>query len=142
MAHYEYSTLLVAICSLLLFLSCSSQSCVQTDAGTQQCIELTPSSIPIIDISPLYGNDREAMIDTSQKIGRACKEIGFFVIVNHGVDPRIISDVWNATAEFFELPTEEKLKYTPESQADYPYGYNRMGGEVLSAGKVRPQLIN
>ena len=57
------------------------------------------------------------------------------MITNHGVDTGIINGVWNATSDFFDLPTDEKMAFTPADQATYPYGYNRMGGEILSAGK-------
>ena len=94
-------------CSLVSSQACNSDS--EHQCGT--------TMIPVIDISSLHGGNREEKMDTAMQIGKACKEIGFFVIVNHGVESKVIDDVWNATAEFFDLPTEEKMKYTPESQA-------------------------
>ena len=57
------------------------------------------------------------------------------MITNHGVDQSVIDNVWEATSAFFDLPTEDKMALSPDDQAAYPYGYNRMGGEILSAGK-------
>jgi hypothetical protein len=81
----------------------------------EQCVGAP--AIPIIDISSLRGDDREEKVATAMKIGKACREIGFFVIINHGVDPLVAANLWNATSEFFDLPTDEKMKYTPISQA-------------------------
>jgi isopenicillin N synthase-like dioxygenase len=81
----------------------------------EQC-ESAPA-IPIIDIASLLGDNREEKIATAMLIGKACRDIGFFVIINHGVDPQVAENVWNATAEFFDLSTDEKMKYTPISQA-------------------------
>jgi isopenicillin N synthase-like dioxygenase len=44
--------------------------------------------------------------------------------------------MWRETAGFFDLSTEEKEKYTSRSQAEYPFGYSKFKGEVLSAGKA------
>ena len=80
--------------------------------------------IPIIDLSKLFQDNKEEKLEIANKIGKACKEVGFFVITNHGVDTSIIENAWRATSSFFDLPTEEKLKLSPESQAGiYIYMY-------------------
>ena len=61
--------------------------------------------------------------------------IRFFVITNHGINQSVIDNIWDTTTAFFDLSSDEKMALSPEDQATYPYGYNRMGGEILSAGK-------
>ena len=87
------------------------------------------SSIPIIDISPLVrlnegvgdgAVDRKLQCVVDQ-IAHACKSVGFFAVVNHGVDPAIINHAWDATKDFFDL--DEAVKKSVPMRDDYPYGY-------------------
>lgn len=93
-------------------------------------------NVPIIDISALVdGKNKQAVEDTANLIGKACEEIGFFIIVGHKVDPLIIKNAWEVTRTFFDQPLEEKVQYI-KPQDVYPFGYTELGGEVLSAGKA------
>eukprot|EP00438_Fugacium_kawagutii_P011739 Skav222913 [mRNA] locus=scaffold1489:220515:220994:+ [translate_table: standard] len=80
------------------------------------------SLVPIIDIGALSGDDRALQKEVAAKIGKACEEIGFFVVVNHGIPTDVIDTAWNQTLEFFDLPLEEKKKYVSEDEAKNPYG--------------------
>ena len=46
-----------------------------------------------------------------EDVRRACEEIGFLVIAGHGVDPELVAQVGSLSREFFDLPTEEKLRF-------------------------------
>ncbi|KAK2985051.1 hypothetical protein RJ640_016971 [Escallonia rubra] len=63
--------------------------------------------IPVIDMSNLVigevGYDEELA-----KLHRACKEWGFFQLLNHGAS-EAIEHMKVATKEFFSLPLEEKM---------------------------------
>jgi hypothetical protein len=50
------------------------------------------------------------------------------------VEDKVISDVWDSTSKFFDLPIEEKIAYT-KPQHIYPFGYSPLGAEALSKGK-------
>jgi len=52
---------------------------------------------PIIDLDAEYG--------VSSRIDRACREVGFFAIVGHGVPQGVIDDAWSASTRFFDRPT-------------------------------------
>mmetsp|Transcript_10068 Transcript_10068/g.13816 ORF Transcript_10068/g.13816 Transcript_10068/m.13816 type:complete len:340 (-) Transcript_10068:1805-2824(-) len=101
---------------------------------------MTEFQIPIIDISAFttpekFGDDLiEKKRVTALKIGTACKEVGFFTVVGHGISNDIINSVWKSTSEFFDLPLEEKQNYV-KPQNVYPFGYSPIGAEVLSNGK-------
>ena len=92
------------------------------------------SSIPIIDFGRYHGNevDRKAL---AKDIDEACTDIGFFAIVNHGVDENHIENAWTRTREFFDLSSEVKSSISPSMTQDYPYGYIPLGGEKLAAGR-------
>ncbi|PON58816.1 Non-heme dioxygenase N-terminal domain containing protein [Parasponia andersonii] len=65
------------------------------------------TSLPIIDLSSLQNPSlRSQVID---EIRIACKEIGFFQLIHHGVSPLVMKDALDAAAEFFNLPMEEKM---------------------------------
>ena len=69
-----------------------------------------------------------------EEILEACRTVGFFTIVNHGVDPAVLEEAWKASADFFNLPMEEKMNHDAENDAEYPYGYEQK--EQLSKGKA------
>jgi isopenicillin N synthase-like dioxygenase len=92
--------------------------------------------VPIIDISALSpGRDASARREVAKKIGKACEEIGFFIVVNHGIPKDVIDTAWNKTLDFFDLPMEAKSKFTSDDDSKYPYGYSALGGENLARGK-------
>jgi len=100
-------------------------------------------TVPVIDISSLLNGDKENRINVAKQIGKACIDVGFFVIIGHGIDDTIINNAWNATRNFFDLSEEEKSQYITINEAEYPFGYSKFGGEVLSAGKAAdPTLSN
>ncbi|XP_011021786.1 PREDICTED: 1-aminocyclopropane-1-carboxylate oxidase homolog 4-like [Populus euphratica] len=65
--------------------------------------------IPTIDISGLEdSNRRSAVVD---KVGHACREFGFFQVVNHGVPLEVLDRTIGSIKGFHELPTEEKMRW-------------------------------
>lgn len=94
----------------------------------------TTAGVPIIDIGPLFGQDAEKKLFVTQAIAKACEDIGFFVIINHGVSDAVIDNMWKQTHDFFDLGVTEKSQLI-KPQHEYPFGYTKMKGEVLSAGK-------
>jgi isopenicillin N synthase-like dioxygenase len=66
---------------------------------------------PSIDIAPLLnGADTAGRAATVAEIGLACKEWGFFAVLNHGVADEVVDKFKEEMRRFFYLPLEEKLK--------------------------------
>ncbi|XP_076958570.1 S-norcoclaurine synthase 1-like [Bidens hawaiensis] len=65
--------------------------------------------IPVIDISKLTLSGKPGYDDELAKLHVACKDWGFFQLVNHGIS-ETIDDMKKVTEEFFKLPLEEKMK--------------------------------
>ncbi|KAL7169634.1 hypothetical protein ACSBR2_034636 [Camellia fascicularis] len=87
-------------------------------ATTNRPPPATEINIPVIDLSDLFSPDRSIRSATARLISRACREWGFFQVVNHGVSHELMKrnrEVWR---EFFELPLEEKQAYV-NSPATY-----------------------
>ena len=80
--------------------------------------------IPIID-----GSDATGIV---HQIGRACREVGFFYIVNHGFDPRLVSETYRRAREFFELPVGEKEKLSIVHSGLTLRGYIPFLGKTLT----------
>ncbi|KAF3630931.1 putative 2-oxoglutarate/Fe(II)-dependent dioxygenase [Capsicum annuum] len=76
-------------------------------------LEKTSSSIslpqvPAIDMEKLLaiGDDSEL-----ERLHSACKEWGFFQVVNHGVSSSLVEKVKSEIKAFFDLPMEERKKF-------------------------------
>ena len=72
-------------------------------------------SVPTIDLSAA----EEAQFDFSE-IDLACRQHGFFLLKNHGMD-REIEEMWRLSKQFFDLPANEKRKILRDK--DSPLGY-------------------
>ncbi|GLJ21936.1 hypothetical protein SUGI_0410700 [Cryptomeria japonica] len=71
------------------------------------------SHLPVIDLS-LFG-DKENLSDLEgnnelKKLREACQELGFFHVVNHGVDKALIEKMDCASRDMFSLPEEVKKR--------------------------------
>ena len=66
--------------------------------------------IPVIDVSALFDNDKAGMQAAAIQIREACERIGFFYIVNHGVDQRVIDNVFRESKRFFSQPDSFKQR--------------------------------
>ncbi|KAJ0080707.1 hypothetical protein Patl1_10269 [Pistacia atlantica] len=74
---------------------------------TSNATSLPP--LPVIDLQKLLSGDlTDSELD---KLHDACKEWGFFQLINHGVSSSLVEKVKIETQEFFNLPMEEKKKY-------------------------------
>ncbi|KAJ7968837.1 2-oxoglutarate (2OG) and Fe(II)-dependent oxygenase superfamily protein [Quillaja saponaria] len=64
---------------------------------------------PVIDLSKLSS---EAFKDLElENLHHACKEWGFFQLINHGVSSSLVEKVKTGIQDFFNLPMEEKKKF-------------------------------
>lgn len=66
-----------------------------------------------------------------RQLDRICKDIGFFILVDHGVPEATLSKGWTAIRKYFDQPLRVKLN-GPQMDDAYPYGYSPLGGEALS----------
>lgn len=74
--------------------------------------------VPVIDLEGFSPADRTALVDA---VASACREWGFFQIVNHGVSAELIADLWRETRRFFARPAAEKEAVL--RTRDNPWGY-------------------
>jgi isopenicillin N synthase-like dioxygenase len=72
--------------------------------------QLGDGYIPVIDMAPYFNGGPADKLRVAQQIGRACREIGFYIIVGHGVPEELIAAVDSNARDFFDLTLEEKMK--------------------------------
>lgn len=87
--------------------------------------------VPVIDL----GSPASVV---AAEIDRACREIGFFQIVGHGLDVDVERAAWELAAEFFRLPLDEKLAISIPAGDAYGYGPFRVERLAASRGETTP----
>lgn len=95
--------------------------------------------IPVIDLSGFVGASTDQRRTVGDAIDAACRDVGFFTVVGHGVDAEIIDDLHRTALAFFDLPLEDRLAVVMPTPG-YPYGYNPLQAEALnrSLGQAAP----
>jgi isopenicillin N synthase-like dioxygenase len=91
----------------------------------------TSSQIPIIDISPLIQGAEERH-EIATRIGEACREVGFFYIVGHGVEEKLQQRLEQASQRFFAQDLATKLKIDMSRGGRAWRGYFPVGRELTS----------
>ncbi|KAG9146240.1 hypothetical protein Leryth_007947 [Lithospermum erythrorhizon] len=92
-------------------------------------------NIPLIDLKSISsdidggGSDcDEEWRSTLEKVSEACREWGFFQVVNHGVRPELMDRAREVWREFFHQPMEVKQGYANSPKTYEGYG-SRLGVE-------------
>lgn len=88
------------------------------------------TEIPIIDISGLFAADEAARLACGREIGLACRDVGFFYVVNHGIAQARIDEVFAVARRFFALPEAEKMAVAL-AHSPFMRGYFPLEGEIL-----------
>ncbi|XP_028548361.1 gibberellin 20 oxidase 2-like, partial [Dendrobium catenatum] len=66
--------------------------------------------VPVIDLSGFLHGDEAAARRAAKQVEAACREHGFFQVINHGVDAEIYAAAMNAINGLFDLPFEKKME--------------------------------
>jgi isopenicillin N synthase-like dioxygenase len=79
--------------------------------------------IPVVDF---------ASNDVPAQIHKACREIGFFYVANHGVPQALIDAQFEQARRFYALPLEQKLAIHMKNSPTTA-GYEPIGGQILDS---------
>ncbi|KAM0551164.1 hypothetical protein ACHAPJ_008506 [Fusarium lateritium] len=82
--------------------------------------------IPIIDASDIWSEkleDRQAVAD---QIRTASREIGFFYLINHGIDEKYAEGALDQAKRFFSMPEERKMEVFTGLVPNEYVGYHPM----------------
>ncbi|KAE8662675.1 hypothetical protein F3Y22_tig00113156pilonHSYRG00039 [Hibiscus syriacus] len=81
--------------------------------------------LPVIDLS---SEDRLSTAKSIRQrvqslnlgiVSQACLDLGFFYLVNHGVEEELIKKVFEHSKKFFALPLEEKVNFAVNNHRGY-----------------------
>lgn len=96
------SSNLTSIPSRYAFPSTSGDHAVLTDHD---------DSIPIIDFSLLSSTDPDQRSKVVADLAKACRDWGFFMVINHGVPESQMKAMFDVLTGFFDLTEEEKREF-------------------------------
>jgi isopenicillin N synthase-like dioxygenase len=98
----------------------------------------TDSPVPVIDLAPWFAGTPEGKAAVAAEVDAALREIGFLLVVNHGVGVELRDQVRAAAHAFFELPLEVKERYRSQvGDATWlPRGWTPIGGEANANSDV------
>ncbi|KAK8940459.1 Protein SRG1 [Platanthera zijinensis] len=90
------------------------QAFIQAEEHRPKSAISAADGIPVIDLSPLFAaggtGSQEALDGLIAEVKSACKDWGFFQVINHGVSVELLERIQAEAREFFALPSEEKLR--------------------------------
>lgn len=94
------------------------------------------SEVPVIDVAALIhwsgGTVPGAVSDVAHEIDAACREVGFFSIVGHGIEAAAFECLERLAREFFALPEAEKARIGMAEGGRAWRGWFPVGAELTS----------
>ncbi|MBI5088987.1 MAG: isopenicillin N synthase family oxygenase [Actinobacteria bacterium] len=84
--------------------------------------------IPVVSLAG-WTESQDAGTDFADGLRSICHEIGFFRLVDHGVDPTFVADYFGAIRAFFALPEETKAQID-KVRSPWFRGWERVGAEL------------
>lgn len=93
-------------------------------------VQVSAEVIPVIDFAPFLHGDATAKAQVVRQIGAACRDTGFFYVINHGVPAELVAQVYAQAKRFFALPAAQKAEIAIENSPCHR-GWFRLGGENL-----------
>lgn len=85
-------------------------------------------TIPVVDLQDFHADSSLRQQKFVTTMGKALEDIGFFAVINHGVDPTLIRKAYQVAEQFFELPDAVKLRYEDPNLSGQR-GFTRFGKE-------------
>nr|BBA68554.1 flavanone 3-hydroxylase [Nemophila menziesii] len=69
------------------------------------------TEIPVISLHGIDDENEGKRAEICKKIVEACEDWGIFQVIDHGVDLSLINDMTRLARQFFDLPSDEKLRF-------------------------------
>jgi isopenicillin N synthase-like dioxygenase len=90
------------------------------------------SEIPVIDVAPLIDGNATQAERAIAALGKACSEIGFIYIRNHGVRRELVDRMAEQARLFFARPMDEKMRIVLDQRMRgyLPLNYRSYEGEA------------
>ena len=89
------------------------------------------ADVPVIDIAPLLSGS-PGCTEVADRLHGACRDVGFFYVVGHGVDPGLFERLDSLARRFFACPTADKERIAMSRGGTAWRGWFPVGGELTS----------
>ena len=93
----------------------------------------TSDLIPTLDIGPYLAGEADALCRLSGDLRNAMENVGFYILVNHGISMSQISETLDAIKRFHELPLAVKMALKGN---EHNVGYMAINSSVSRASQV------
>jgi isopenicillin N synthase-like dioxygenase len=88
--------------------------------------------VPVVDVSALFDRPSPAGATAAAAIDRACRDVGFFGLTGHGVDPDLLSRLDEASRRFFSSSEHDKDQIAMRHAGVAWRGWFPVGSELTS----------
>ena len=89
--------------------------------------------IPIIDIGPFLAGQPGALQEAGAAIRHAMEDIGFYFIINHGIEQALVDRTFEAAKRFHDLPLDEKMALHFDENS---IGYMPLAGSTMRSSSL------
>ena len=86
------------------------------------------------DLSEFENSNGKRKKQLINELDKICRDTGFILVTGHGIDKKIINNIWSVIDSFFDQTIDFKEKTKPPYKG-YPYGYLSYGLEALAQSK-------
>ena len=86
--------------------------------------------IPVLDLAPSFTDSPVERRAVAWEMHKACRDVGFFYVRNHGVAADLISAQFDSAKKFFDLPLQERTAVGMSNSRNRA-GYEGIGGQTL-----------
>ncbi len=106
--------------------------------GENSQLAISSTAIPVIDFSAWSEKaSKEERHAISMTLVKACAEVGFAYITNHGVPQDLLDQAFAISKQLYDLPQEEKIKAPHPPGWTHHRGYSWPGLEKVSAAQSK-----
>jgi isopenicillin N synthase-like dioxygenase len=91
------------------------------------------ASAPVISLAGFDDGAGPEADRVAAAIDRACTEVGFFGVIDHGIDEDLPAAALDAARRFFALPVDVKRRWAVAAPVGLQRGYGGLGGEAQAA---------
>ncbi|GJN01406.1 hypothetical protein PR202_ga18671 [Eleusine coracana subsp. coracana] len=112
-------------------MSASSRTVPQEQLPSE---DLHPRPMPVINLGHL-SLDSRTRSGVVNEIAKACRDLGYFQVINHGISQAVMDRAVEAASSFFKLPSETKEEYSSDDLRQ-PVRYDTSSKDSISMSRA------